>query len=85
MYSGGVVVHCPGSLSSAAAVLGAELLCSNGVLAKYTLERAQTVHHLDCVMSHTSSVVSHCVRIPKLKFPLSGADESNGNVGCTSD
>jgi hypothetical protein len=52
VYSGGMIVHCPGSLGAAAAVLDAEFRCSNGVLANYTLEHAQTVHHLDRVMSH---------------------------------
>jgi hypothetical protein len=52
MYSNGVLVHHPGSLGAAAAVLGAELPCSNRVLAKYTLKSAKSVHHFDGVMSH---------------------------------
>ena len=80
MYRGGVVVHCPGSLGPATAVLGAELPCSDRVFAKYTLEPAKTVHHLDRVMSHTSSVVSHCGVTLKLKFLLTGGHERNGDI-----
>jgi hypothetical protein len=85
MYSNGVVVHYPGSLGAAAAVLVAELPCSDRVLAKYTLERAMTVHHLDRVMSHTSSVVSHCGMTLKLKFLLTGGHEHNGDIAHCSD
>ena len=85
MYSGGVVVHCPGSLGAATAVLDAELPCSDRMLTKYTLERAKTVHHLDRVMSHTSRVVSHGGMTLKLKFPFTVGHERNGYIARSSD
>ena len=75
MYGAGVLIHYSGSLSAATAVLGTELAGRDRMFAKYTLERAKTIHHLDRVMSHTSSVVSHCGITTKLKFPLAGGDE----------
>lgn len=53
MYSDGVVVHYPGSLGAAVAVLTVELTCGDGVLAKQTLKRAEGIHHFDRVMSHS--------------------------------
>jgi hypothetical protein len=52
MRSRGVVVHRPGRLGTAVAVLGAELLRGDGVFTEWTLERAKAVHHCDGVMSH---------------------------------
>jgi hypothetical protein len=72
MDSNGVLVHHPGSLGAAAAVLGAELPCGNRVLAKYTLKSAQSVHHFDGVMSHSfkSSRLSRYDSEPKLPLLL---------------
>jgi hypothetical protein len=53
MRRGGVLVHCPGRLGAAAAVLDTELSCGDGVFANRALERHQAVHRLDGVMSHT--------------------------------
>lgn len=53
MRSRGVLVHCPSRLGAAAAVLVAELQCSDRVLTQWALERGKTVHPLDGVMSHS--------------------------------
>jgi hypothetical protein len=52
MCSRGVIVHCPGRLGAAVAVLAAELLRGYGVFTEWALERADAVHHFDGVMSH---------------------------------
>ena len=52
MSSRGVIVHCPGRLGAAVAVLAAELLRGYGVFTEWTLERANAVYHYDGVMSH---------------------------------
>jgi hypothetical protein len=53
MCSRGVLVHCPGRLGAAAAVLAAELQCGDGVFTAWAHERSQTVDHFDGVMSHS--------------------------------
>lgn len=58
MRSRGVLIHRLRRLGAAVAVLAAELLCGDGVLAKRALEEAKAVHHFDGVMSHTFSVVA---------------------------
>jgi len=58
MLSRGVLIHCLGRLGAAVAVLAAELLCGDGVLAERALEQAKAVHHFDGVMSHIFSVVA---------------------------
>src|ERR1700730_2533752 len=64
MYSGGVVVHYPGSLGAAVAILTTEFFCSDGIFAKQTFERTEGIHHFDRVMSHsfkcTLSCADHC-------------------------
>jgi|HubBroStandDraft_6_1064221.scaffolds.fasta_scaffold23653_5 hypothetical protein len=70
MHFSGVVIHYLSSLDTAAAVLDAELLCSDRVSADQTFERRETVKHFDRVMSHTSSVLSYGGVPPKLKFAL---------------
>jgi hypothetical protein len=52
MCGRGVLVHCPGRLGAAVAVLAAEFLCGDGMFTKGTLERAKPGHHFDGVMSH---------------------------------
>jgi len=53
MCSRGVLVHCPRCLGAKVAVLGAELLCGDGISAKWALEHAKALHHCDGVMPHS--------------------------------
>ena len=69
MCSCGVLVHRPGRLSAAAAVLAAELLCANGVFTKRTLERTKAVHHFDRVMSHSFKCSRLSPHDSELKLP----------------
>ena len=59
MLSRGVLIHCLGRLCATVAVLAAESLCGDGMLAKRALEQAKPAHHLDGVMSHSFSVVAY--------------------------
>jgi len=56
---GGVLVHRPGSLGAAAAVLAAEFLCGDGVFTKGALESGESAHGFDGVMSHSFIVVAY--------------------------
>jgi len=49
MYGRGVLVHCPGRLSTAVSVLAAEIPCGDGVLTKRAPEHGKAVHHFDGV------------------------------------
>jgi hypothetical protein len=53
MSSRSVLVHHLSRLGAAAAVLAAELPCSDRVFTKRALECCKAVHHLDGVMSHS--------------------------------
>jgi hypothetical protein len=53
MCSRGMFVHCPRCLGAEVAVLGAELLCGDGISAKWALEHAKALHHCDGVMPHS--------------------------------
>jgi hypothetical protein len=72
MCSRGVLIHCPGRLGAAVAVLAAELLCVDGVLTDWALERAKAVHHCNGVMSHSfkCSRISHYDSELKLPPPF---------------
>lgn len=59
MRSRGVLVHGPGCLGAAAAVLAAKLLCGHGVFTKGALERGKSVHRFDGVISHSLIVVAY--------------------------
>jgi hypothetical protein len=48
----GVLVHCPGRLGAAVAVLAAEFPCGDGMFTKRTIERAKAVRHFDGIISH---------------------------------
>ena len=52
MCSRGVLVRCPRCLGAEVAVLAVELLCGDGVSAKWALEHAKALHHCDGVMHH---------------------------------
>jgi hypothetical protein len=71
MYSRGVLVHCPGRLGAAAAVLAVELQCGDGVFTEWALEGDKAVHHFDGVMSHSfdCSLLYRCDSEPKLPSP----------------
>jgi len=47
-----VFVHCPSRLAAAITILAMERLGGDGVFTKRTLERANTVHQRDRVVSH---------------------------------
>ena len=52
MCGRGVLVHCPSRLGAAVTILAMELLGSDGMFTKQTLERTKAVHQRDRVVSH---------------------------------
>jgi hypothetical protein len=66
MCSRSVLVHRLSRLGAAAAVLAAELLCSDGVFTKRALERRKAIHRFDGVMSHSLN----CRRLSKYDSEL---------------
>ena len=58
MCSRGVLVHYLSRLGATTAVLAAELPRGDGVSKQGALERVESLHHCDGVISHSSRVVA---------------------------
>jgi hypothetical protein len=82
MHSRGMLVHCPGRLGAAAAILAAELLRGDGVFTKRALKSAEAVHQFDGVVSHAQIVVPYPHYISELKSPLLTSQREYGCLMC---
>jgi hypothetical protein len=69
MCSRGVLVHYFSRLGATTAVQAAELPRGDGVPTQYALERAETLHHCDAVMSHIFKYTRSFRSDSELKLP----------------